>query len=89
MSADAAVMRIRLVVLVTALCTPPAACIPLDQFIGYPFEDVATFPSVDDDFLSADLAVPFPLGATEYGSVHVSGRVALERLVHTKRYVVT
>ena len=73
MSANAAVMRIRLVVLVTALCTPPAACIPLDQFIGYPFEDVATFPSVDDDFLSVELAVPFPLGATEYGSVHVSG----------------
>ena len=66
-------MRILLVVLVTALCMPPAACIPLDQFIEYPFEDLATLPSADDSMLSVDLAVPFPLGATEYGRVHVSG----------------
>ena len=68
-----AIMRICLVVLVTALCMLPATCIPLDQFIGYPFENVTTLPSVDDAVLSVDLAVPFALGATEYGRVHVSG----------------
>ena len=66
-------MRLRLVVLATVLCMTPVACIPLHQFIGYPFEDVATFPSVDDDFLTVNLTVPFPLGTTEYERVHVSG----------------
>ena len=66
-----------LVVAVTALCMNPVVCIPLHQFIGYPFEDVATFPSVDDDFLTVNLAVPFRLGTTDYENVHVSGYSSL------------
>ena len=61
-----------LVVAVTALWMTPAVCIPLHDFIGSPFEDVATFPSVNDDFLTVNLAVPFRLGTMEYENVPVS-----------------
>lgn len=83
-----AVMRLRLVVLATALCMTPVECIPLHQFIGYPFQDVATFRSVDDDFMTVSFAVPFPLGTTEYGRVHVS-LATREHLVHATRHLHT